>query len=310
MLDGGSLVWLMENPTYQLALNASAGGFLPLSQFPEVNAFILGGAYYLNPVINFSILFGQLAAIFCLAKRKHMIFATAFFDLTHIVIYLLSGIFFWKWILFNFALIFGIRKLPKFVETKSLFVAGVLAVLIAPKALQIIPLAWYDSPAVVLSETIVVTNDGKEFKVPSNYFGTISVSAAQHRFGRPEQGHFPTATWGTTQNKSVFEQARLGCNFDDYSWVFKQNEEEIRTLINNAHLYALQQEQKRGDYNYNLFPHHIWSNPFDDTGFSNLKISDINHYLYRTSSNCFVAADGAVAKDVHKSDEILIPLPN
>ena len=77
------------------------------------------GAWAQTP-INFATLFGQLAAVLMLFRRKLMIAITLFYDLAHIVIFFVT-VFFWKWILLNLALVAAIRLLPPFVEENVSF---------------------------------------------------------------------------------------------------------------------------------------------------------------------------------------------
>ncbi|MGI1662811.1 hypothetical protein ACRDNQ_11275 [Palleronia sp. KMU-117] len=308
VLEGGPVLWVTDNPTHQLALNAAVGGFLPVAHWPGVRDLTLQSATFLEPFINVTILLGQLAALVCIARRYSMIGVTLFYDLTHAVIFLVSGIFFWKWIIMNLALVAGMRRLPGWVESRSVVVAGVLAVLFAPQAFNIVRLGWYDSPAVVLSEVVAVTEDGREWTVPSNYFGTVSVTAAQSRMGRPDPGHYPTVTWGTTQEEAVFREAAADCRFAVERWQYPRTEEEIARIVRLIHAYALQREAATGRYAYDLFPHHIWSNPFMFKEFAALPKSEISHYLYRVRSVCIRAQDGGIALREDRRDEFRIPV--
>jgi len=308
VLEGGPFLWVMENPTHQLALYAVEGGFLPVAHWPWVRDVALGIATSMEALINLTILLGQLAALICIARRGSMIAVTLFYDLTHLVIFLVSGIFFWKWIIMNLALVAAMRRLPAWVEGKNVVVAGMLAVVLAPQVFNIVRLGWYDSPAMVLSELVAVTEDGREYQVPSNYFGTISVSAAQSRLGRPNAGHYPTVTWGTTQQESVFREAVNDCRFSTDQWPYRRSQDEIADIVRWVHGYALEREEATGRYAYDLYPHHIWSNPFMFDEFAAVQKTQITHYVYRVRSLCIVAADGETAVREDRINEFAIPI--
>ncbi|TYC50012.1 hypothetical protein FMN50_23700 [Rhodobacterales bacterium] len=238
-----------------------------------------------------------------------MILATLFYDLTHVVIFLVSGIFFWKWIILKLGLVAAMRKLPEWVETPKPIVLSVAAILLSPHAFHIARLGWYDSPALVLSDVYAVTNDGKEVRVPSNFFGTWSVTAAQHRLGRVSSNHFPTVTWGTTQSIRVHENAMKDCSFGTgEDWPFRTNPSKISRIVQLNHAYAEQQAAGRENFHYNWFPHHIWSNPLSFSDFNVVALKEIDHYLYRTVSACVrLGPDGPDVTEVAR-DEFEIPL--
>lgn len=305
-LDGGPFLWAFTNPTYILAHNAVITGMLPTSHFETVSQWAIAGAERSWPLINAATLIGQLAAIVCIARRRLMIAITLFYDLTHVVIFLVSGIFFWKWIIMNLALVAAMHRLPKWVEERRFIFGAILVVWMAPQAFEIVRLGWYDSQALTYSETVAVTHDGEEIVVPSNFFGSISVTAAQSRLGRVEAGHYPTVTWGTTQDSEIYRQARDGCRFEDSPWRFEATQQTVTRLIQMTHAYAVQREQRSGHYTYDLFPHHIWSNPFEYQRFASLSMGDISHYLYRTSSVCVMPDRGTRTYRLDHQDEFMV----
>jgi len=308
-LDGGPLLWVLKNPTEQLGLNAWAGGFLPSAIWTGPTLVLMDISGYLRPAINVSILLAQLGSIIFVLRRRSMILATLFYDLTHVMIFLVSGIFFWKWIILNFGLVAAMRKLPRWVETPKPMLLGIAAILLAPNLFQIARLGWYDTPALTRSDVYAVTKDGRELQVPSNYFGTISVTAAQHRLGRVAPGHYPTVTWGTTQSENVFLAAQNGCSFgSDTRWQFETEPGRISRIVQLTHSYATQQAADGRQYLYDLFPHHIWSNPWMFDEFAALVPDDIAHYIYRTVSGCVrLGPDGPVVDEWFR-DEFVIPV--
>ncbi|MBG6147632.1 hypothetical protein IWQ51_005787 [Labrenzia sp. EL_142] len=309
LLDGGPILWVMQNPTDVLALNAYVGGFLPSTFLFAGQASGAKTLEALRPLINYSILLAQLGAIIFILRKRSMILATLFYDITHVVIYLVSGIFFWKWIILNIGLVLAMRKLPRWIETPKPMILGVAAIVLSPYAFHIARLGWYDTPALVVSEVYAVTADGKQVRVPSNFFGTVSVTVAQHRLGRTNPGHYPTVTWGTTQNAEVFDKAIKDCSYSaDEVWQFKTTPNKIIRIVQYNHAYALQQVADGSTFHYNWFPHHIWSYPLSYRDFDTVALTDIDYYLYRTTSFCVhLGLNGPEIEEV-TSDEFQIPL--
>ncbi len=310
-LDGGTFFWALHNPTHVLTISAWIGGFFPLGSWPELATFVIQSAEKTHIILNITILIGQLVAVVFIAQRVTMIGLTLFYDLTHVVIFLVSGIFFWKWIILNLALVAAMRRLPSWVEMRSVVAVGVLTVIFAPAVFGVVRLGWYDTRALVVSEVYAVTRSDDVVRVPSNYFGTISVTAAQHRFGRTESGHFPTVTWGSTQSVADLKAARDDCNFGgEMRSRFKRTPEQVAQTIQLMHLYAYQRTERSGRYAYDLFPHHIWSNPLLSKDFSAIAVEDIKHYVYRTRSGCVSLGEIGPVFDERKVNEFVVPLPD
>ncbi len=308
-LDGGALFWAQYNPTYILSVNAWIGGFYPLGFWPEIAVPVLELSVRSHVLLNYMILLAQLLAVVFIVRRVTMIGLTLFYDVTHVVIFIVSGIFFWKWIVLNLALVAAMRRLPAWVEARSVAAISVASVVFAPTVFGVVWLGWYDTRALVVSEAYAVTKSGDVARVPSNFFGTISVTAAQHRFGRTEPGHWPTVTWGTTQSVKFLEGAREDCTFKpDAPTRFSRSKQQVSELIQLAHRYAQQNTSPDGRYVYDLFPHHIWSNPQLFRDFSRVAVSNIDYYIYRTRSGCTsLGLTGPEFKE-HRSDEFVIPI--
>ncbi|MEL7285309.1 MAG: hypothetical protein AAGJ68_12375, partial [Pseudomonadota bacterium] len=306
-LDGGPWLWVTQNPTEVLISNSWVGGFLPTAHLENVASATYAFGEATRPLVNVATLLGQLAALVMLARRSLMIAITLFYDLTHVVIYLLTGIFFWKWIILNLALVAAMRQLPDLVERKRVVIAAMLLVFLSQEQFSVARLGWYDTPAQTVSEVYAVTTDGREVRVPSNFFGTVSVTSAQHRFGRIEDGHYPTSTWGTAYSEEEFLAGIASCSFEgDTTDRFRQDRSKIERLVQIAHAYSVERHAKTGDYKYDLFPHHIWSNPWYFDEFAALVPGDIEHYIYRTRSECVSMENGAPQVRLDYIDEFRI----
>src|SRR3546814_6256579 len=76
--------------------------------------------------------------------------------------------------------------------------------------------------------------------------------------------HFPTGTWGTTIDRDVMKAAYAGCDFESV-------DQKPHTAIDFAaldrfvrahHRTALDLADEQGRVEYDLYPHHVWSNPW------------------------------------------------
>ena len=201
LLDGGADKWLLENQTHYMILVANAAGKYPLSHWPDLAVAVYRGAENSWLAINMITLAAQLFSIIALGRIRWALWLTLFYDLTHITIFLMTGIFFWKWILLNLALVAALatlvhRKIPRVVVTM-----GVVTIVLGPFVFFTARLGWYDTRAYNHNFVVARTATGERYPVPSNYFLATSVAFAQERIGRPFVGHFPTLTYGTTSNE-------------------------------------------------------------------------------------------------------------
>lgn len=309
LLDGGPLFWVLHNPTYILSANSLISGFVPIGAFPQLTNALIAVLEASWPVMNAVILLGQLGAVVFVVRRVTLIGATLFYDVTHVAIFLISGIMFWKWVMLNSALVVAMRYLPAMAERRTSVVLSIFIVLAAPETFHIVWLGWYDTPAMARTEIVAVTKDGEEYVVPSNYFGSFSITAAQHRLGRVEPNIFPTVTLGTTQNGTDFAQAWNNCTFDTGTLrnPYMADKDRLERLLQVTHTYALQQSADDGRYHYDLFPHHIWSNPWMFRDFAQLDPHDIDTYLYRTVFGCISVEGGRPFEDVRRINSISVP---
>ncbi|MEJ8474055.1 hypothetical protein [Roseibium algae] len=310
LLGGGPFLWVTTNPTEILAYDAWYGGFFPLAQWETLSVALLAGLTFMRPLSNILLFAGQIISVACLWRRWSMIAITLFYDLTHVTIFLVSGIFFWKWILLNLLLVSAMRMVPYAALRAPLLIVNSAVLICSPLIFKVVWLGWYDTPALTRNVVVAVLEDGRELEVPSNYFGTISLMVAQHDLGRPQPGHFPTGTWGSTKSGQTLTAALENCKLlPDHGWHHRQAPQHIKSPIQLVHRYALQREAHYGSYVYDLYPHHIWSNPFLFEEFSQVLPSEIDHYLYKTESVCIsVVNERPLARAVFV-DEITIPLP-
>src|SRR6185312_1409584 len=147
---GGLLAWPLHNPTHALLEVAKDSGFftigygLPFSDKLEEHLPIF------VPLINWGTLITQLACVFVFWRRWTIAAITAIYDVQHVVIFLLTGIFFWKWIILNTALVLAVHKI-KFQRIPT--GVGALACLICVvigltgNLFFVAKLGWYDTSA-------------------------------------------------------------------------------------------------------------------------------------------------------------------
>ena len=263
-LQGPLLAWL-GNKTYNIFYSSllyeanplmATGWPLRLLEFFLVNANLLANAL---------VLIFQLFCIVALFRRRLIVLSIAFFDLMHVMIFLASGIFFWKWIIFNSILIFAIGSMKWTAPPRQLVAAGILLCLLAPTIFYIPRLGWFDSREVNMTYFQAVLDDGRRVRLPSNFFRNYSITFAQHRVARAAADRAPTGAFGVAYSYDVYSKSFDCANElvpgDEGARSQRELDNFIR-LVRGYHAFALELADENGSLNYDLFPHHIWTNPW------------------------------------------------
>jgi hypothetical protein len=299
LLNHSLTTWIFENRTEYLILNAKQYGILPISQlldaFPPLYSLIAAG----TPVINSLSLFSQLLVVFAIFRIRWMVVLTLIFDLFHVAIFVLSGIFFWKWVILNLSIVVALRKFPKASVPLPVIIIGLLCMLVAPSIFFIARLGWFDTRSPVISYVEAITKDKKHIRVPSNYFLQLSVTLAQSRVGRPLEGHFPTGGLGITSDYATMQQAnRCALKPAGPHRVSEKGFQSFAKYIRRHHRFVLKQLDNHGRFHYDLYPHHIWSNPIDSAAFHALDKREIQGYRLVVESACLDYQNGQFTKDI------------
>ncbi len=315
LLDGGPLSWLLENQTSYTLLANLLTGHVPFVPPDWALPTFLHVAHTpaANIILNTFVLGTQLAAIFAIWRIWTMRVTCLVYDVQHIGIWLVTGIFFWKWIILNSALAYALRFIDEKFLTwwRGIALAGYL--LAANLFFSVAWLGWYETGSFTWSRILAITEDGKAYRVPTNYFGGASGRFYQGDYNWLSAPGFATRTVGTTKH---YEIMRKGNNCllpvadrPRGRW----DEQQLRGLNNfflAHHLYVLQNAHADGRINYDIFPHHIWSNIFKFDEFRRLDKTKIQKYRFVISSDCMSVGDqGVQTRRVGDEKVIEVPLP-
>lgn len=288
--------WVLENKTQYLLMVYHGMGMSPLSVIDGLPELLYVAFDRFFVVSNLLIFAGQLAAITAMVRIRWLMVLTAFYDLTHIVIYLCTGIFFYKWIVLNFAIIAGLATI-RYKRINVVQGAFLTAFIIsAPLVFWVARLGWWDTRALNQERIYAVFKDGAELEVPTNYWGSFAVHFAQMRLLRGRSGNFfPTWTSGLTNVKDDMKAA----NRCEYSFSAEAQQKEVDAFfasdkgkrlashIRRHHEYVLTRIDEDGAYNYDMYPHHIWSAPWLFKAFSAADKRGIVEYKLVIEPTCY-----------------------
>lgn len=293
VLDGGPLSWFLENPTYEWISFAIHRSHFPATLLSEPALVSVRSIFEMFVVpSNIFVLVTQLLAIFGLSRIRLAIVLTLSYDLMHIAIFLVSGIFFWKWIFLNLFIIWALREyLPRKIAVSeslwSIFLIG-----ISPLFFSVAFLGWYDSHAAKISLVYAHFKDGRVMQVPTNYFMSHSFRWV-FAFDNALDGGFPII-WGQGTNKKGGYDLVLNSKDCDIEVGHKGVNPDHERGINSAlefipmyHEYVVDHLDGNGYFNYDFYPHHVWSNPWSFKEFKQADKRDIVGYELVNESICY-----------------------
>lgn len=292
VLDGGVFSWLLDTRPAYLMLAAAEIGNVPLLYFGR--PFVDRIAFWMNEysiAVNLFVLSTQLAAILFFAHRRLTILLCLLYDFFHVFVFLTSGIFFWKWILFNLGLAIAINRFRYIQHGLFTVVPAAFAVVLGNAYFEVAWLGWYTGAASRIERLYATTHDGTRVLVPSNYFLGRSMAVGQARAYRLTSGQL--ATVSALASALDYEALRrsYSCELQpaprkpDFS--LEKHYARVVRFVRDAHAYHLAFEKSGTDIDYDKYPHHVWSFPPLFSEFKALRSSDIERFEIEILSVCF-----------------------
>ncbi|MGB1077741.1 MAG: hypothetical protein ACPG05_05480, partial [Bdellovibrionales bacterium] len=160
-----------------------------------------------------------------------------------------------------------------------------------------------------------VTSDNQRVAIPTNYWGGFSIRLAQQRaIWEKENGFLPTLTYGAVfEYDQMLEAEKCDYNLevqgkDAIDKAFSAPEQRIESFVQEYHEWVLSRADGRNNWIYNLYPHHIFSFPWEFSAFRKTDINDIIGYEYGITSVCLGHEDGAFTRKLLKEKFHSIPL--
>ncbi len=177
-----SLAWPGREELANMTRSAHLAGWLPGGSADAV-ADLVGS---LNGVLVPAAIAVEVAAVLVLLGRRPAVAALVALSGLHLAVFAISGIFFWKWMVVEAALVVFLLRCRR--DTLSGF--GPALVLLAlpvaavsPRLFDVAGLSWYDTPYAVTLELEAVGASGTRYRVDRNDLSPYEVLLAQGRLG-------------------------------------------------------------------------------------------------------------------------------
>lgn len=206
--------WLWNTDLSNLVKSARVEGWLrwmPLGAVEDI-ATIIG---FFNPLLLVGTLAIEVGCVVLLFTTDRLrVIALCGFIALHLSIFLLTGIFFWKWIAVDAALVAVLLRHELEFRRRTLAAGFTVAVVL--QAQVPVNLAWVDSPVTHVFSIVAVEPDGTEFVVPERYFAPFQLIVNQDRFGYLTDQPLLANAYGTL-DRSVDVAAIEGLTRDNYA---------------------------------------------------------------------------------------------
>ncbi len=309
------LSWVLYNHTENMIPAHLEFGQLPLAMVDGLPGIAYATFGHVFILINALTFFGQGFAIAAPLRIRWIIAITAFYDLTHLAIFLVSGIFFYKWILLNLSIIVAFAALRHTPVPRRLQVYLIAVELLAPALFYVAHLAWWDTRSVNHERVFAVLDDGREVEVPTNYWGTFSVNYAQQRRS-PELAAllFPTR-YGKPKDQRQAElanQCRLPLPADQGGSEVPPDvgdpDGSIASHVRGHHTYLLAEADGSGHIEFDHYPHHIWSVPRLYPEIYGVDVRRIRAYRFVDQAVCVDFRGESFERKVVREKSFVIPV--
>ena len=280
--------WYKKNNTPNIILAAWYAQTFPFASFESINSQVYKIGISLNTKLNFIVLYTQILCIICFLRISLIKLFCIIFDIIHIFIFILTGIFFWKWITLNLIIFFLVRKFKDIRINYLKRFIFIFFVLTSYHIFFVAKLAWFDSKSMNAVYLEAIDNNEEVYRVPSNYFGTFSLPIAQMRLGRNFDNFFNTGVYGAVYDFKNYKKTNQ-CSINDdnnKSALNREKLQKIKTIVKKHHQYVTNNLKINGKINYDFFAHHIWSNPLMYKKFNQLDKRKIKSYNYIVEAVC------------------------
>lgn len=219
------------------------------------NTIIQIGAIILELVFPLIILINKRTAIFVLVS----------FAMFHLLVFFLSGIFFWKWIVVEIVVMLCLKNNKNLWLSKNrnqILLLYFVFLIASPLYFSFSKLAWFDSGIYNKYEFKVKNDQGEVFALEPSFFAPYDLSFAQNRFDFVNQDKIITSTFGSTidgnilslgQKEEIVEYVNLNGKIKYNPKKIEELKAFLRTFIVNK------QNQKR--VKLPSAPAHIWQGP-------------------------------------------------
>lgn len=158
----------------------------------------------------------ECAAVLCLLRRGVFLFFLAAWPVFHLSVFALSGIFFWKWILLEVAILVLLLKRPRApVFSRRHFLLSVPLIFGGTIWFQPVNLSWYSAAVSYVYRFEGVGESGRRYSLPPGFFAPYDYQFTLGSFAYVSPYRQLDVVWGATRDRdAAAAMARAGARGD------------------------------------------------------------------------------------------------
>ena len=230
--------WIWLNDLGNILMAKYSQGWLSEFVALETMEVIIGWVSTVTIPMQLFALTIQAVVLFVFIKKRFAIILFVSFELLHLGIFMATGIFFWKWILLNFAIIYVVKNLNpddiKRVFNYKVMLFAMPFIMFGYGFFHSYWLAWYDTPLHSYNQIYATTEDGERYEIDINLFAPYDRVFYRNTLNcfidRPIKGNWDT------NNKNIMRELTSLSKEKDYSDIKKQ-------------IYNFEKEYGQNDFN-------------------------------------------------------------
>lgn len=166
--------WIWVNDLGNILIAKYSQGWLAtLIDIDTMQIIVSWVSYFTVPMQVFAFLI-QTIVLFIFINKRFSVILFISFELLHLGIFMASGIFFWRWMLLNFAIVYVIQNLDtehiKKVFNYKIMLFTMPFIMLGYGFFHSYWLAWYDTPLNNFHKVYAITDDGEKYEVDINLF--------------------------------------------------------------------------------------------------------------------------------------------
>jgi len=166
--------WIWVNDLGNILIAKYTQGWLSEFVSLETIQIVVGWVSAFTVPMQFFAFITQVIVLFVFINKRFSILLFISFELLHLGIFLASGIFFWRWVLLNSAIVYVITKLNtddiRKIFNYKVMLFSIPFIFLGHGFFHAYTLAWYDTPLNNFHQIYAKTEDGKKHKIDVNLF--------------------------------------------------------------------------------------------------------------------------------------------
>jgi len=180
----------------------------------------------------------QFFALFVFFNKRFTLILFLSFELLHIGVFLVSGIFFWEWIFLNLAIVYVLNKLTidkiKMIFNYKIMFLAFPFILLGNHVFHSSVLAWYDTALNNSYKIYVTTENGEKYRVDNNLFAPYDLIF-----------YYDSLTYGINKHTSPYWDTQS--QFQNEEIKELSNKKDISSLEKN--IFNIEQKYDKNEFN-------------------------------------------------------------